>query len=80
VDVESIACPVSVITDESIRTVQRFFEAKRTQKLGGVMFGPDSSQWPARWFETVSLIEQELDREHSAFKAAESAYISQRNH
>jgi hypothetical protein len=70
VDVESLACPVSVITPESLTAVHRFSEARRTQKLGGVLYGPDSSRWPARWHAVVTLLQHEIEREEAAMHKA----------
>jgi hypothetical protein len=70
VDVESLACPISCITPESLSVVQKFFAARRAHKLGGVFYGPDSSLWPARWFEAVSILQHELEREESAAQKA----------
>ena len=67
---ESLACPVSCITPESLTAVRQFSEAKRTQKLGGVLYGPDSSLWPARWWDTVTLLQYEVDREEAAANRA----------
>ena len=73
VDVESLACPVGVITTESITTVCRFSEAKRTNKAGGVLYGPDPSQWPARWHDVVTLLQYEIEREEAAANVAINA-------
>lgn len=73
VDVESLACPVSVITEESKDTVRRFFDARLTAKIGGAMYGPDASLWPARWFEAVTLIQNEIQREETAMHLAFAA-------
>ena len=70
VDVESRACPVAVITPESLAAVRQFSEAKRTQKLGGVLYGPDSSRWPARWHDVVTLLQYEIEREEAAMHRA----------
>ena len=70
VDVESMACPVSVITPDSTLAVRQFSEAKRTQKLGGVLYGPDSSLWPARWHAIVTLLQYEIEREEAAAQKA----------
>ena len=67
---ESLACPVSVITPESLTTVRRFSDARRTQKLGGVLYGPDSSRWPARWHDIVTLLQHEIEREEAAMHKA----------
>jgi hypothetical protein len=70
VDVESMACPVSVITTDSIAAVRRFAESKRAQKAGGVLYGVDASGWPARWWDTVILLQYEVDREEAAANKA----------
>lgn len=74
VDVDSLACPVSVITPESIAAVCKFFEARRALKLGGVLYGADASRWPARWWDTVSLLQHEVEREEAAATKAINAY------
>jgi hypothetical protein len=77
VDCESHACPVSIITPESEQAIQKFFSAQRVQKgAGGVLYGPDSSAWPARWFDTVSILQGEIERADNAFEAAKATYIS----
>jgi hypothetical protein len=73
VDVESLACPVSVITPESKQAVGKFYEARATQKLGGTMYGPDASLWPARWHNTVTLLQHEIEREEAAATMAINA-------
>lgn len=70
VDVESLACPVSVITPESLTEVRRFSEARRAVKLGGVLYGPDSSRWSARWYDTAVLLQYEIEREEAAMHKA----------
>ena len=75
-DVESFACPVSVITPESKAAIGKFYEAKAAQKLGGVLYGPDSSLWPARWFATVTLLQYEIEREEAAAQKAINTYRS----
>lgn len=65
--VECNECPVSLITQDSIDTVQQFMRAKRVHEgSGGVLYGPDSSRWPARWFDAVELLERECKREEAA--------------
>jgi hypothetical protein len=76
VDVESLACPVSAIKQESLAAIRQFSEARRTQKLGGVLYGPDASLWPARWHETVTLLQYEIEREEAASKKAINAYAN----
>ena len=68
-----MACPVSVITPESQALVKRFFDARLAAKLGGAFYGPDCSLWPARWFEVVTLIQHEMEREEAAMNAAFAA-------
>ena len=70
---ESIACPVSVITPESQRAVRRFFEARRTAKLGGALYGPDANEWPVRWVETVTLLQYEIEKEEAKANQAIAA-------
>ena len=67
---ESLACPVAVITLGVALGVRQFSEAKRTQKLGGVLYGPDSSRWPARWHAVVTLLQYEIEREEAAMHKA----------
>jgi hypothetical protein len=74
VDVESLACPVSAITQESLAAVRQFSEARRSEKLGGVLYGPDSSRWPARWHDTVILLQYEIECEAAAATKAINAY------
>jgi hypothetical protein len=74
VDVESLACPVSAITQDSLAAVRQFSEARRTQKLGGVLYGTDASLWPARWHETVTLLQYEIEREAAAAAKAINAH------
>lgn len=73
VDVESIECPISALTvpsehnRESLELLRKFYGGQRVHKAtGGVLYGGDSSEWPARWFDAVSLIQLEIDREDSA--------------
>jgi hypothetical protein len=49
-------------------------DARRTQKLGGVLYGPDSSRWPARWFDAVSTLQFEVEQEEAAARQAINAY------
>lgn len=78
-DVESLACPVSVIDPESTVILNRFFEARRALKLGGVLYGPDSSRWPSRWFDSVNLLQHEMEREEAASTRAINAYQQSRH-
>jgi hypothetical protein len=73
VDVESLACPVAVITQDSIAAARQFSEANRTHKLGGVLYGPDSSRWPARWHDVVTILQYEIEREQAAANRALNA-------
>lgn len=74
VDVESLACPVSVITPESLSVTRQFFNARRALKMGGALYGSDSSRWPARWFDAVTLLQHEIEREEAAGQKAINAY------
>ncbi len=76
--IESLACPVSVITEDSKTLVRRFFDARLTAKLGGSLYGPDSSLWPVRWYEAVTVLQHELEREQGAMNAAIAAKQTQR--
>lgn len=71
VDVESRECPVALITRESMELVQDFLRGQRVREAtGGVLYGPDSSEWPARWFDAVDLLQAEVEREERAGHAA----------
>lgn len=71
VDCESRECPVALIRHESLRLIQDFMRAQRVKEAtGGVLFGPDSSEWPARWFDVVDLLQMEIERETRAHNAA----------
>jgi hypothetical protein len=70
VDTDSRECPVALISPESLRLVSQFFEARRVQKLGGVLHGSDGSRWPARWWDAVNLIQLEIEKEESAANKA----------
>jgi hypothetical protein len=39
-------------------------------KLGGVLYGPDSSRWSARWYDTAVLLQYEIEREEAAMHKA----------
>ncbi|HEY2014643.1 MAG TPA: hypothetical protein VGH38_14130 [Bryobacteraceae bacterium] len=70
-DVESLACPVSVITPESQRVLDQFYQARRVNKASGaVLLGADSSLWPARWYDAVALLQGEIEREEAAAQRA----------
>lgn len=74
VDVVSHECPVARITDESMRLVRDFSRAKRVHGAsGGVLYGPDSGKWPARWFDAVDVIESESQKAKMALDAAVAA-------
>ena len=71
VDVSSIECPVSAITEQSLETLMRHRASERVHKAsGGVLYGADASSWPARWYDAVSLIQFEIEREESARREA----------
>lgn len=71
---ESLECPVARITDESLRLVRDFARAKRVHEAsGGVLYGPDSSLWRARWMDAVELIEMEVQRADAALHEAVGA-------
>ena len=70
-DCESRECPVALIRPESLEAIQDFLRAQRVKEAtGGVLYGPDSSEWPARWFDTVDLLQGEIERETRACNAA----------
>lgn len=70
-DVESLECPVSLVTSESQRFLANFYAGERVRKAtGGVLYGPDSSKWSARWFDAVDVIQAEIQRIDSAFHKA----------
>lgn len=67
VDVESRECPVARITRESLRWIAEFARGKRVHEgSGAVMGGPDSTQWRARWFDAVEVIQGEQERADAA--------------
>jgi hypothetical protein len=71
VDVESRECPVALVRQESLDWIQEFDRAQRVKEAtGGVLYGPDSSEWPARWFDVVDLLQIETEREDRARNAA----------
>jgi hypothetical protein len=72
VPVESRECPVARISRQSMRWIAEFARARRVHEAsGGVMGGPDSGQWRARWFDAVELIQGEIERgDQEATKAA----------
>jgi hypothetical protein len=78
VPVESLACPVSVITPESQKFIRQFFEARRVSKLGGALYGIDSSQWDVRWFEAANLLQYEIEREEAAAQKAINIKMAER--
>lgn len=54
-----------------MRLIEDFFRGQRVLKgSGGVFYGPDSSIWPARWFDAVEIIQGEIQREDAAFQKA----------
>jgi hypothetical protein len=77
VGIESLACPVSVITPASVIAVQQFFDARRSFKIGGTPYGTDSKRWPARWHDIVTISTHEIDREEAAARKAINAKIAQ---
>jgi hypothetical protein len=71
VGVESRECPVALITAESLELIDQFTRARRVREAtGGVLYGSDSTEWPARWFDAVDLIQAEIEREERACRAA----------
>jgi hypothetical protein len=71
VDADSRECPVALIAPESLDLIQEFMRAQRVREAtGGVLYGPDSSAWPARWFDVVDLLQVEIERETRACNVA----------
>jgi hypothetical protein len=70
VGVESRECPVALVKRDSLVLIQDFMRAQRVKEAGGVLYGPDSAQWPVRWFDAVDLIQVELENEERARNAA----------
>jgi hypothetical protein len=73
VDVESRECPVALMhrAPESLRLIGEFWRARRVREAsGGVLYGPDAAEWPARWFDTVELLQGEVMREEQACQRA----------
>jgi hypothetical protein len=82
VDVESCECPRSLLErePEAMKLLQRYRRAKRTHEAtGGVMYGPDSSLWPARWVDAVTIIAGEEKRADAAFQHALADYRRESN-
>lgn len=66
-DCESFECPVSVITPRIKRLVSMAMESRQVHGACGATFGgPDSSKWPAWWFDTVATVERARIEEHNA--------------
>ena len=58
-EIQSEECPVSCITAESRWLVEQEGRARQVKEASGAsLFGPDSSRWPAAWFDAVGVIEQ----------------------
>ena len=71
-DVELEACPVSVITPQSRELVNLVTRAHHAYSQSGAAFGgADSRKWPGRWFDAVTVIEQQKILEHNARLRAE---------
>ena len=71
VDVQSHECPVARISEESLRWIRDFSRAKRVHgALGGVPYGLDVRQWPARLFDAVDVIEGEVQKAEAAMHDA----------
>lgn len=71
VDVVSLECPIARISEESLRWIRDFSRAKRVHgAAGGVLYGPDSARWPARWFDAVDVIEIEVQKAEAAMHDA----------
>jgi len=64
-------CPAAIQDPELEFLVQLDAQNRRTKEAGGVMFGTDSSKWPAWFFDSVVAIEQERVSEHNARVSAE---------
>lgn len=57
--------------------VNKFYDQQLVQKAtGGVLYGPDSSQWSCRWYDAVKVIQGEIDRADNARELAKAAYIA----
>jgi hypothetical protein len=76
VDVESIECPRSLVSSESLHVIKRYYAAQRVQKAtGAVLGGSDASEWDARWFDAVNLIAAEIEQADHAAEVARADYI-----
>lgn len=78
--VESRECPRSLLerTPETMAAIDRYFRAERMHSaMGGVLYGPDSSLWPARWVDTVNVLSGEIEREDAAREGAFAEYRAQ---
>lgn len=76
VDVETWECPRWLITPESLEAVERYSRSRRTHEAtGGVLYGADSSLWPARWVDTVALLSCEEERANAAWERARADWV-----
>lgn len=76
-DVESRECPRSLLErePETMTAIDRFYRAQRMHTaLGGVLYGPDASLWPARWVDTVNVLSGEIEREDAVREIAFAEY------
>jgi hypothetical protein len=65
---------VAAITEYSLRMIRDFWRGARVREAsGGVMYGPDTSQWPARWFDAVDVIQLGIEQQEAAAHAAVEA-------
>lgn len=75
---ESRECPRSLLEREhgAVEAVDRYHRAERVHRAtGGVLYGADSSLWPARWVDTVALLSREVERADGEFERAKADYI-----
>jgi len=71
--VVSEECPVSAIKPEIQQLVQiAALDAHSFRSSGATMFGSNSGQWPAWWFDLITTIEMQRVLEHNARMEAES--------
>ena len=66
VEIEELAtaeCPVSLITQDSIDLLERFFRMQAVKDAVGVVSGPDADpgKWPARLVDALVVIQGERD-------------------
>lgn len=69
IEVEARECPVSLLADapELRSLIHLDTRNRQVQKAtGAAMFGPDSSLWPAVWFDAVAVLQTARDEEEAA--------------